>query len=61
VQAPGRRLFVRGAILLAISIPRTKGSQVRVCHEPKKIAKFSDVQLTVLISIGHLELRLNEA
>jgi len=32
-----------------------------VCDEPKKIAKFRDVQLTILISIGHLELRLNEA
>jgi hypothetical protein len=32
-----------------------------VRHEPKKIAEFRDVQLTVLISVGHLELCLNEA
>jgi hypothetical protein len=32
-----------------------------VRHEPKKISKLRDVQLTILISIGHLELRLNEA
>jgi hypothetical protein len=32
-----------------------------VCHPPKKIAEFRDVQLTILVSVGHLEFGFNEA
>jgi hypothetical protein len=45
---------------LAVSVPRTKRAQVRVCHEAKKITQFRDVQLAVLIAIGHLKLRLDK-
>jgi hypothetical protein len=45
---------------LAVPVPRAKRAQVRVCHEAKKITQFRDVQLAVLIAIGHLELRLDK-
>jgi hypothetical protein len=45
---------------LAVSVPGTKRAQVRVCHEAKKITQFRDVQLTVLIAVGHLKLRLDK-
>jgi hypothetical protein len=32
-----------------------------VCHKPNKIGQFTDIQLTVVISIGHFEFLLNEA
>jgi hypothetical protein len=32
-----------------------------VCDPAKKIAEFRDVQLTILIAVGHLEFGLNEA
>jgi hypothetical protein len=31
-----------------------------MCDEAKKITQFRDVQLTVLIAIGHLKLRLDK-
>jgi hypothetical protein len=46
---------------LAVSIPRTKGSQIRVSHEPKEIGQLRDVQLAVLIPIGHLEFGFEKA
>jgi hypothetical protein len=46
---------------LAVSVPRTKGSQIRVRHEPKKIAQFGDVQSAILIPVGHLEFSFEKA
>jgi hypothetical protein len=45
---------------LTVSIPGAKCAQVRVCHEAKKITQFRDIQLAVLIAVGHLKLRLDK-
>jgi hypothetical protein len=47
--------------MLGVSVPRTKRAQIRVCHEPEKIAQFRDVQLAILVPVGHLKLRLDKA
>jgi hypothetical protein len=47
--------------VLPVSVPRTKGSQIRVRHKSKKIAQFGDVQLTILIPVGHLEFSFEKA
>jgi hypothetical protein len=47
--------------LLAVPVPRTKGPQIRVGHEPKESGQFGDVQLAVLIPIGHLEFGFEKA
>jgi len=31
-----------------------------VCHEPKEVAKFRDVQSAVLIPVGHLKFRFDK-
>jgi hypothetical protein len=51
----------KGVRVLAISVPRTKDSQIRVRHESKKIAQFGDVQLAILIPVGHLEFSFEKA
>ena len=40
---------------LAEPIPRTKGAKIWVCHESKKIAQCSDIELAVMIAVGHLK------
>jgi hypothetical protein len=48
-------------VWLAVSVPRTQRPQIRMCHETKKITQFRDVQLAVLIAVGHLKLCLDKA
>jgi hypothetical protein len=47
--------------MLAVSVPRTKRSQIRMGNEPKEIAQFGDVQLAILIAVGHLEFSFEKA
>jgi hypothetical protein len=47
---------LRSPLSLGISIPGAKGPQIRVGDEPKKVSEFRDVQLTISIPVGHLEL-----
>jgi hypothetical protein len=47
--------------VLAVSVPRTKGSQIRMSHEPKEIGQFGNVQLAVSIPIGHLKFSFEKA
>jgi hypothetical protein len=58
---PLREPMLRQPIALAESIPRMKRSQIRVGDESKEIPEFSDAQETVSITVGRLELRLDEA
>src|ERR1700722_2053001 len=51
----------RHSLPLAESIPRLKRSQIRVRDKSKKIPQFRDAQATVSITVGGLELRLDEA
>jgi hypothetical protein len=51
----------RSSVALAEPIPRTKRSQIRVRDESKEVTEFCDAQETVSITVGRLELRLDEA
>jgi hypothetical protein len=46
--------------LAFVAVPRTKGSQIGVCHETEKVAEFSNIQSAIAIPVGDLELRFDE-